>query len=582
MKKTVLLALTSALALGAVALAGGGSGAATGGTTQAACRPIADLVASDPQFSTLGTALNAAGLTETFRGAGPFTVFAPTNAAFAKVPQDQLQALLNDREALARVLRYHVVQGRVTSAQVARLSGANTLAGERVSIMASGGSVMVGDANVTRADVAACNGVIHVIDAVLLPPDAAAGATTDTASTQDTAAGSATATTSGAASSEEASAGITVDQIPALPLSGATTGAGSSSATGTTATDTAASGTTGAAPATTAQAPAAPAQPPASDTVDLNAPLANSITKVIGRDPRLSTLAAALKAGNLEKAFDTAGDYTFFAPTNEAFAKIPQAQLDALLANPDALFEVLSYHVVPQRVAAAQVATLQNATTLQGSPLTVNASGATVRVNDATVVATDVAADNGVIHLIDTVLLPPNFELPAAATNGTQTAAPTAPATGTAAGSSSTGTAATAAQSQTIAQIVLSDARFSTLRTALQAAGLTDVLAGTGPFTVFAPTNDAFAKIPQDQLQALLANREQLTRVLQYHVTAGNLPAAQLSQNTSINTLAGANLSVSAQGGSVRVGDATVTQADVTASNGVIHVIDTVLMPPAQ
>ncbi len=161
MKKTAALLPLLALALG-TASAGGG-GAAGGYTT------IAGLVSADPQFSTLLTALKAAGLDQTLAGAGPFTVFAPTNAAFAKVPKDALNALLNDKEQLKKVLLYHVVSGDVTAAQVVNLTSATTLEGSDVKISASGGTVMINDATVTKADVMATNGVVHVIDTVLMP-----------------------------------------------------------------------------------------------------------------------------------------------------------------------------------------------------------------------------------------------------------------------------------------------------------------------------------------------------------------------------------------------------------------------------
>jgi len=157
------LLLGTTVSLSTDALAGGGAGVATRPT-------IAGIVASDPNFSTLLAAVQAAGLVDTLNGAGPFTVFAPTNAAFAKIPQDQLAALLNDRDALTRVLTYHVVPGRVTAAQVVNVRSAPTVAGENLTVNVSGGVVRINDARVTRTDIAASNGVIHVIDTVLLPP----------------------------------------------------------------------------------------------------------------------------------------------------------------------------------------------------------------------------------------------------------------------------------------------------------------------------------------------------------------------------------------------------------------------------
>ncbi|MEF2279080.1 fasciclin domain-containing protein [Deinococcus sp. YIM 134068] len=158
-----IMAVSAALLLTSPAVAGGGAGVPTGNT-------IAAAVANNPDFSTLLSAVQAAGLTQTLSGPGPFTVFAPTNAAFAKVPADQLQALLNNPAQLRAVLLYHVVPGRVTSTQVAGLTSATTAQGGSLTVSASGGTVQINDATVTQADLAASNGIIHVIDTVLLPP----------------------------------------------------------------------------------------------------------------------------------------------------------------------------------------------------------------------------------------------------------------------------------------------------------------------------------------------------------------------------------------------------------------------------
>lgn len=120
-------------------------------------------------FETLLAAATAADLVTTLQGEGPFTVFAPTDEAFAKIPQEQLQALLANKEALQKVLLYHVVPGRVEASQVVNLSSAETAAGQNVSIMVENGSVKVDDANVVATDIQASNGVIHVIDRVILP-----------------------------------------------------------------------------------------------------------------------------------------------------------------------------------------------------------------------------------------------------------------------------------------------------------------------------------------------------------------------------------------------------------------------------
>jgi uncharacterized surface protein with fasciclin (FAS1) repeats len=121
-------------------------------------------------FKTLATALTEAGLIETLKGKGPFTVFAPTDAAFAKLPKGTLESLLKDKEALKKILLYHVVAGNVMASDVVKLKDAKTVEGSDVMIEVKDGNVMINNAKVTTADVKASNGVIHIIDTVLLPP----------------------------------------------------------------------------------------------------------------------------------------------------------------------------------------------------------------------------------------------------------------------------------------------------------------------------------------------------------------------------------------------------------------------------
>jgi len=143
----------------------------------ASAQTIVQIAASNPQFTTLVKAVQAAGLVDTLNGSGPFTVFAPTDAAFAKVPADQLAALLADKQALTKVLTYHVVPGKVMAADVVKLRSATTVEGEPITITTSAKGVMVDNANVTATDIVASNGVIHVIDTVILPPSLTAAST---------------------------------------------------------------------------------------------------------------------------------------------------------------------------------------------------------------------------------------------------------------------------------------------------------------------------------------------------------------------------------------------------------------------
>lgn len=157
-----LIALSALLLTAAPSFAGGGSAVPTGNT-------IAAIVSNDPNFSTLLAAVQAAGLAETLSSPGPFTVFAPTNAAFAKLPKAQLDSLLNDPAALRALLLYHVVPGRVMAAKVVTLTAAKTVNGANVRISVGGSTVRINTATVTRTDIRARNGVIHVIDTVLKP-----------------------------------------------------------------------------------------------------------------------------------------------------------------------------------------------------------------------------------------------------------------------------------------------------------------------------------------------------------------------------------------------------------------------------
>jgi uncharacterized surface protein with fasciclin (FAS1) repeats len=130
----------------------------------------------------------------------------------------------------------------------------------------------------------------------------------------------------------------------------------------------------------------------------------------------------------------------------------------------------------------------------------------------------------------------------------------------------------------TIVDIAVQAGKFNTLVQAVQAAGLVETLSGEGPFTVFAPTDEAFAQIPAETLQAVLADKEKLTAILTYHVVPGKLMAADVVRSTQLQTVQGQSITVSTEGG-VRVDDANVIQTDIEADNGVIHVIDKVIMP---
>lgn len=143
--------------------------ATAGGMDKAAPKDIVDTAVAAGSFKTLAAALEAAGLVDTLKGAGPFTVFAPTDAAFAKLPAGTVEALLKDKAKLTSILTYHVVAGKVLAADVVKLDSAKTVNGQSVTIKVMGDTVNVDGATVTAADIEASNGVIHVIDSVLMP-----------------------------------------------------------------------------------------------------------------------------------------------------------------------------------------------------------------------------------------------------------------------------------------------------------------------------------------------------------------------------------------------------------------------------
>jgi transforming growth factor-beta-induced protein len=272
-----------------------------------------------------------------------------------------------------------------------------------------------------------------------------------------------------------------------------------------------------------------------------------------------TTLATALEAAGLADTLKGPGPFTVFAPTDEAFAELPVGTVEGLLANPDQLRAVLTYHVVPGRVTAADVLALTAATTVQGENVAVSAQGGGVRINDANVIQADIMASNGVIHVLDSVILPPSMTA--------MTAQPgPAPATGA---------------SVDIVDTAVAAGSFSTLATALDAAGLVETLKGPGPFTVFAPTDEAFAKLPAGTLEGLLGNPDALRSVLTYHVVSGRVTAADAVTLPAATTVQGEDVTIINSEGGVQINDATVTVADLMASNGIIHVIDSVILPPS-
>eukprot|EP00585_Thalassiosira_rotula_P013432 CAMPEP_0196130544 /NCGR_PEP_ID=MMETSP0910-20130528/879_1 /TAXON_ID=49265 /ORGANISM="Thalassiosira rotula, Strain GSO102" /LENGTH=343 /DNA_ID=CAMNT_0041389877 /DNA_START=66 /DNA_END=1097 /DNA_ORIENTATION=+ len=273
---------------------------------------------------------------------------------------------------------------------------------------------------------------------------------------------------------------------------------------------------------------------------------AESIYGIASSNDSFTTLAAAVQAAGLEETLSEAGTYTIFAPTNAAFADLPEG-LVAKLLKPmwlPQLTDLLMYHALGTTVVSSALTTDgAMVETLNGEEVTINLDP--VRVNDNTVIVPDVVADNGVIHGIDGVLVPTSV-------------------------------------TSTIIDIGVASDDFSTLVAAVTAADLVQVLSGDGPFTLFAPTNDAFNALPEGTVTELLKdeNKDKLIDILKYHVVSGNIPSSAVASG-DVPTLNGDSFTVEVmENGSVMIDDATVTMPDVIASNGIIHVIDKVLMPP--
>jgi len=283
-------------------------------------------------------------------------------------------------------------------------------------------------------------------------------------------------------------------------------------------------------------------------------PMLSDIVDTAVADGRFTTLVAAVQAAELVDTLKGEGPFTVFAPTDDAFAALPEGTLDSLLLpeNKQALTDILLYHVVSGKVMAADVTALTSATTVLGKDVTVKVDMGNVYINEAQVVITDIATSNGVIHVINAVLLPPADE-------------------------------AAMEEKNTIVDIAVADGRFTTLVAALTAADLVETLSGEGPFTVFAPTDDAFAALPAGTLDTLLLpeSKQALTDILLYHVVSGKVMAADVVTLSGATTVLGKDVTITVKDGNVFLNDTVqVIITDIEASNGVIHVIDAVLLPP--
>ncbi len=400
---------------------------------------IVEIAVEDGRFTTLVAAVEQAGLVDALTGEGPLTVFAPTDAAFSNLLVS-LEITTEDLLAnpdLGNILLYHVVAGALDGEAVAAETHIETLLGKDVDVQVVGEDLFINHSKVIIANIKASNGIIHVIDAVLIPPT--------------------------------------------LP----------------------------------------------------------NIVEIAVDDGRFQTLVSALVETGLDAALTNEGPFTVFAPTDDAFAALG-IPADDLLSDPE-LANILLYHVVDGRLAAEDVVAVERLTTLLGENVKVNVTDEGVFINDSKIIITNIKAENGIIHVIDAVLIPE--EMP------------------------------------DIVDIAVGAGNFNTLVGALQATGLDEVLRGDGPFTVFAPTDKAFEKLPRWLLRFLVNNPKYLKQVLLYHVVSGDLDSTEVTGQRKITTINGKTVRPRVYGDKVFINNAKILEADIVAENGTIHLIDRVLLP---
>jgi uncharacterized surface protein with fasciclin (FAS1) repeats len=412
---------------------------------------VVDIIVNSPDHTVLEAAVIEAELVDALTADGPFTVFAPTDAAFGTL----LEALGYTAEellaypGLTDILLYHVVGAQALSTDLADGQEITTLLEQDVLVTINENGVFINQSQVTVADITADNGVVHVIDAVLVPEPAAT----------------------------------------------------------------------------------------------------TTVVDIIVESEVHTILEDAVVAADLVGALTGDGPFTVFAPTDDAFTALLAAlevTAEELLVYPG-LTDVLLYHVVGAQALSTDLSDGQEITTLLGDDVQVTITVDGVFINQAQVIVADLVADNGVVHVIDAVLIPEDDEeLP-----------------------------------ETVVDIIVDSEVHTLLELAVGAAGLVDALSGEGPFTVFAPTDDAIVALTEalgitaDDLLAL----PNLGAILQYHVIGAQAYAADLSDGQTLTTLEGSDVTVSISDAGVMINDAMVIIADLEAENGVVHVIDAVLIP---
>ncbi len=500
---------------------------------------IVDLAVADGRFNTLVAAVTAAGLADTLASEGPFTVFAPTDDAFAALPAGTVEALLNDIPALTDILLYHVVAGKVMAADVVNLTSATTVQGSDITISVTDDGVFLNDTvKVIITDLEASNGVIHVIDSVLLPP--AEAAMSEDMMEQDSVhirvahfspdTPAVDVYVNGELSAIQGLAFPTITDWIELPASTYNIAV---SPAGTSLTD----------------AAIGPA--------DFDLPAGAWITIAAVGSLSDGTLKPAILIEDYSEIAEGDARVAVFhgiedAPVVDVLAGgapvIRQLAFPGTYGNNDGLF------ILDVPAGTYDLAVVPSGAT---SPVVIDLAGTTLESNT-----------NYFVAAVGSLAAP---QVALAATSMDMMGDMMAEETSE--DSMSMGT---------IVDIAVADGRFNTLVAAVTAAGLADTLASEGPFTVFAPTDDAFAALPAGTVEALLNDIPTLTDILLYHVVAGKVMAADVVNLTSATTVQGSDVTITVTDDGVFLNDTVkIIITDIEASNGVIHVIDSVLLPPS-
>lgn len=585
-------------------------------------KDIVQLAQSNSDLSTLVTALNSASLTNVLKGAGPFTVFAPSNEAFAKLAPGVLDILIANPSSLADVLKYHVISGKVKSTDLKNGTVQTLLTGKSIDVAVSGMGVKLNSSsNVTSADEEATNGVIHIIDEVLLPPGfelpkknivaIAAGTPSLSILVQAlskfpdlvsalSASGSFTvfAPTNDAFAAALGVIGQTsLDDIPQSVLErilkyhvieGASLMSGdlsdgqmASTLLGTD--DKITVGINGSAVKIN-QANVTSANIEASNGVihivdavlvpSLESSIINTIVEPAYFNKNFSTLTAAVvKAGLLGTLTNRSANLTLFAPDNAAFTAAGITSLDGLTA--EALTPILTYHVLGNKIYGDGLPPTGSAVTTLGGDfyLSINSNGAFIngltKITAATLAGGALDYQNGVVHLINRTLIPPTKNIVQIAVAASQ-----------------------ANPGAEFGQLV---AALTAVENSVTTAKLITLLSGTGPYTVFAPTDAAFnvlySKAGVANFDALVAavGIGTIEAVLKYHVVGArvfstdipNLPSNAVTTLGGTFTLNLPALTITDTDNALHLGtdDASITATDIMGTNGVIHVINQVLLP---